>query len=43
VLLLQTLGGPAGGGLLLVAGFQTRIVAAVLALFSLATARGRSA
>ena len=27
-----------GGGLLLVAGFQTRIVAAVLALFSLATA-----
>jgi putative oxidoreductase len=27
-----------GGGLLLVAGFQTRIVAAVLALFSIATA-----
>ena len=27
-----------GGGLLLVAGFQTRIVAAVLALFALATA-----
>jgi putative oxidoreductase len=27
-----------GGGLLLVAGFQTRIAAAVLALFSLATA-----
>jgi putative oxidoreductase len=27
-----------GGGLLLVAGFQARIVAAVLALFSLATA-----
>jgi putative oxidoreductase len=27
-----------GGGLLLVAGFQTRIVAAALALFSLATA-----
>ena len=27
-----------GGGLLLVAGFQTRIVAALLALFSLATA-----
>jgi putative oxidoreductase len=27
-----------GGGLLLIAGFQTRIVAAVLALFSLATA-----
>jgi putative oxidoreductase len=27
-----------GGGLLLVAGFRTRIVAAVLALFSLATA-----
>ena len=27
-----------GGGLLIVAGFQTRIVAAVLALFSLATA-----
>ena len=27
-----------GGGLLLVAGFQTRLVAIVLALFSLATA-----
>jgi putative oxidoreductase len=27
-----------GGGLLLIAGFQTRVVAAVLALFSLATA-----
>jgi putative oxidoreductase len=27
-----------GGGVLLIAGFQTRIVAAVLALFSLATA-----
>jgi putative oxidoreductase len=27
-----------GGGLLLIAGFQTRIVAAVLALFSVATA-----
>ena len=27
-----------GGGLLLIAGFQTRIVAAVLALFALATA-----
>ena len=27
-----------GGGLLLVAGFQTRVVAAVLALFALATA-----
>jgi putative oxidoreductase len=29
-----------GGGLLLVAGFQTRIVAAVLALFSLAFGAG---